>query len=78
MVDFQIPILMYHEISTVEDLVQISKRTKHTYIVTVEQFESQMHWLAEEGFSAVSLYDVVNCIENKNSKTLPEKPIIIT
>jgi len=78
MPDFQIPILMYHEIATEEKRKLICQETSPTYIVDVQKFKSQMRWLAEQGFSTVSLYDVVDIIENKNNIKLPNKPIIIT
>jgi peptidoglycan/xylan/chitin deacetylase (PgdA/CDA1 family) len=78
MYDFQIPILMYHEIATEEKRKLICNKTASTYIVDVDQFESQMRWLAEQDFSTVSLYDVVDIIENKNFLKLPNKPIVIT
>lgn len=78
MYDFRIPILMYHEITTEENLRKVCNKIKYTYVVTTQKFEEQMRWLAEAGFSTVSLYAVVDIIENKNSLILPKKPIIIT
>lgn len=78
MLDFKIPILMYHEVTTEKKLDQLRKRIKYSYIVSVQQFESQMRWLADEGFSTVSLYDVVDFIEKKRLVVFPKKPIIIT
>jgi len=78
MYDFQIPILLYHEIATIEKRKRLCNKTASTYVVDVHKFKSQMRWLAEQGFSTVSLYDVVDIIENKNSQKLPGKPIIIT
>ncbi len=69
---------MYHEIATEEKRRLICKKTSPTYVVEAEQFKSQMSWLAEQGFSTVSLYDVVDILENRNFHSLPNKPIIIT
>lgn len=78
MIDFQIPILMYHEITTEDKLEQVCNKTQHSFILTVQQFEAQINWLAEAGYAAVSLCDVVDIVQSKNSVELPEKPIIIT
>jgi len=69
---------MYHEITTEQKLQQILTRTQHSFVLKVEQFESQMRWLAESGFSTISLYDIVNLIQNRNSVVLPPKPVVLT
>jgi len=76
--NFQIPILMYHEVTTEDKLEQVCNKTQRTFVLTLSQFEAQMKWLAKAGYSTISLYDVVNIIQNENSVQLPNKPIIIT
>lgn len=61
----KVPILMYHHFDTDE---------KNINGVTVksEEFEKQMKYLKDNGYTAVTIQDLVN------KRRLPKKPIIIT
>jgi peptidoglycan/xylan/chitin deacetylase (PgdA/CDA1 family) len=65
-----VPILMYH---------QVSRHVETAYArftVTPQQLKQQMRWLADRGFSSVTLDDVV--ASRVGSKALPSKPMVIT
>jgi len=61
-----VPILAYHQVSEADDI----------YSVTAMQFEEQMSYLQEKGYTAISLEELFDFYEGKMS--LPDKPIIIT
>jgi len=61
-----VPILAYHQVSPADEI----------YSVTAAQFEEQMHYLREQGYTAISLAELFNFYEGRF--TLPDKPIIIT
>ena len=64
---------MYHYISTPpED----ADKYRIDLSVEPEAFRSQMAFLAENGYSTISLYDLSLAITN--NKPLPEKPVILT
>lgn len=63
---FEIPLLMYHS---------IAYEAKNELRVPKEKFEEQMKFLKEHGFTAISMkeaYEIIN-----NEKLSPEKPIVI-
>lgn len=64
----KVPILMYHHFDTDE---------KNINDVTVKksEFEKQIKYLKDSGYTAITLQDLVNFTENK--KSLPKKPILI-
>lgn len=69
----QVPILMYHYISTPPadaDSYRLGLST------SPDTFRQQMAYLAENGFTTIDLYDLSLAIVGK--KELPEKPIILT
>lgn len=61
-----VPILAYHQVSPDDDI----------YSVTVTQFEEQMRYLSEHGYTPIDLQQLFDFYEGK--ATLPDKPIIIT
>jgi peptidoglycan/xylan/chitin deacetylase (PgdA/CDA1 family) len=69
----QVPILMYHYIS-----IPPADADKYRIDLSVapEDFRQQMAYLAENGFSTITLEDLSLAIVNK--QILPDKPIIIT
>ncbi len=77
-VDFSIPILMYHEVAKPERVEQIAQRTQRSFIVTIEQFETQMEWLAANDFSAISLTALLEIQSGARALRPGEKLIVIT
>jgi peptidoglycan/xylan/chitin deacetylase (PgdA/CDA1 family) len=68
-----VPILMYHYISVPPadaDLIRLDLS------VTPSEFEDQLNYLATNGFTTVSLYDVYNNLAT--GTPLPPKPIVLT
>lgn len=61
------PVLMYHSISTKYDL---------SICVSPEEFEQQMKWLYENGYSTVNIEDFSRALAGE--AILPEKPIMIS
>ena len=67
--DIEIPTLMYHHFD--DDRKNINDMTVQT-----SEFEKQIKYLKENGYTAISLSDLNDFIENK--KRVPKKPILIT
>ncbi len=65
--EVNIPILMYHSISDSDP--------GNTLLVPISQFEEQVKWLKEEGFTPMLLGDVVQAF---NTGKVPRKPIAMT
>lgn len=65
--DVKIPILMYHSISDSDP--------NNTLLIPTSQFDEQIKWLKESGFTPMLLDDV---IEAFNTGKVPEKPVAIT
>ena len=63
----ELPVIMYHS---------ICDKAPSDYSVTPEQVESDMRWLKEKGYTAVSAEQVIAYTENRGQ--LPEKPVMIT
>ena len=71
---FRVPVLMYHEFVTQSDLdggVAFDE-----YAVWQDEFESDLLWLKENGYTTVTTVQLKNCLEGK--ETMPEKPIILS
>ena len=66
-ISVRIPILMYHKVGPV---------AYSQYWVSTASFTAQMNALKAYGYTAVTLYDVMNC--RAGLETLPSKPIVIT
>ncbi len=69
----QVPILMYHYVSTPPADADIYRTDLST---EPDMFRQQMAYLAENGYTTIDFYDLSLAIVNK--LTLPDKPIILT
>ena len=67
----EIPILMYHNLVAEENDPSISKNT-----MWVGQFQHQMELLEENGFTTITVDQLVEF--GNRGKALPEKPVLIT
>ena len=61
-----VPILAYHQVSAADEI----------YSVTAAQFEEQMNYLHENGYTSIHLQQLNDSFEGKF--ILPDKPIVIT
>lgn len=68
-----VPILMYHHLA---DLPANSSQLQLDWTVSPKNFESQMDWLAERGYHAVTIGQVAAHL--KRNQPLPVKPIVIS
>ena len=64
-----VPIFMYHSI-----LKDKSRQGK--YIISPEDFEADLQYLSENGYTTVVMQDLIDYVYNKTP--LPEKPVIIS
>ncbi|MBE6886083.1 MAG: polysaccharide deacetylase [Ruminococcaceae bacterium] len=64
-----LPILMYHHI-----IKNPAKQNK--YAISPEEFEADIKYIKEQGYTSVTIRDLVDFCEKKTP--LPEKPIMIT
>ncbi|MDE6833673.1 MAG: polysaccharide deacetylase family protein [Ruminococcus sp.] len=62
-----LPVIMYHS---------VYGDTPEEYIVTPEQFENDLLWLAENGYTSVTAQQLTDYVNNIGN--LPEKPVMIT
>jgi peptidoglycan/xylan/chitin deacetylase (PgdA/CDA1 family) len=69
----RVPILMYHYIS---DPPPGSDKLRVDLSLSPKQFEAQLRYLKENGFTTVSLQDVYDLL--KTGKPLPTKPVVLT
>jgi peptidoglycan/xylan/chitin deacetylase (PgdA/CDA1 family) len=69
----RVPILMYHHVGTPPEG---SDRLRYNLTVPTEQFEKQVQWLKENGYTSISMDELYNDIATKTK--LPEKPVIFT
>jgi peptidoglycan/xylan/chitin deacetylase (PgdA/CDA1 family) len=69
----KVPILMYHYIST---LPADADKYRLDLSVAPEDFESQLKYLADNGYHTVSLYDVYNDLST--GAALPAQPVVLT
>ena len=60
------PILLYHMVND----------GKSSYAITPTEFEEQMKYLKEEGYTTISLLEYVKA--RKGKLNLPEKPLVIS
>ncbi|MDR1208888.1 MAG: polysaccharide deacetylase family protein [Clostridiales bacterium] len=64
-----VPIIMYHRITP--------KRSElNTWAITPEEFESDLKFFSDNGFSTVFMSDLVSFVQGTGS--LPDKPLVIT
>lgn len=71
---FGVPILMYHEFVTPEDLA--AGIAFDEYAVYADEFESDLNWLKGEGYTTITSAQLIDYLSGKGS--LPKKPMIIT
>lgn len=69
----RVPILMYHYVS---EPPEEADEYRTDLSVSPANFRRQMSYLAENGFTTISLYDLSLAVTAR--KALPEKPIILT
>lgn len=62
-----IPVLNYHQINDVDE---------NMLTVSTTEFETQMTWLEENGYKTITISELLNALEGKES--LPERPVLIT
>lgn len=72
--EFYVPILMYHYISVPPEDADIYRQDLS---VTPVMFRRQMQWLADNGYTVISLYDLIYAL-NIGWPALPDKPVILT
>ncbi|MEE1139087.1 MAG: polysaccharide deacetylase family protein [Acutalibacteraceae bacterium] len=65
----RLPVVMYHQLTT-------DKSKAGKYVLTVEQFEKDLIYLKENGYSSITLAQLFDYSEGKGS--MPEKPVMIT
>lgn len=65
----RLPIIMYHQILK-------DKKTWGTYVISPEDFEKDLIYLIENGYTTIDIQDLIDFAYN--DKELPEKPIMIT
>ena len=65
----ELPILMYHGITDVSASVD-------EYTILAETFENDLKWLGDNGFTSISVKQLINYVDNGSA--LPEKPVLIT
>ena len=63
----EVPIIMYHALVAVPD---------NKWEITAEEFESDLKYLTENGFTSVVMQDLIDFVHN--GKRLPEKPIVLS
>ena len=65
----RLPVIMYHSI-------QKSNKTKSKFIITPDEFEGDLKYIKDNGYTTVVMQDLIDFVyENKN---LPDKPIMLT
>ncbi|MEW6230700.1 MAG: polysaccharide deacetylase family protein [Chloroflexota bacterium] len=69
-----VPILMYHRVGHVP--AGSADAIRKDLSVSPEAFESQMAYLADNGFHSVTLQDLLDYLER--GRSLPPKPVILT
>ena len=65
-----VPILSYHQVNDID---------KNQMTVTVEDFDEQIKYLADNGYTFITPEELINVWDNEDSSlNLPDKPVIIT
>lgn len=64
-----VPIIMYHAVSDVQSI-------QGEYVISSAEFENDLKYLADNGYTTVFVEDIVNFVNGNGS--LPEKPIVLT
>ncbi|MBE7011056.1 MAG: polysaccharide deacetylase family protein [Ruminococcaceae bacterium] len=65
----EVPIIMYH--SVLKD-----KNKSGKFVITPDDFEADLKFLKENGYTPIFMSDLINFVNNKSD--LPKKPIILT
>ena len=73
--DNGVPVLMYHHILTPEEKAD-SPFAKVTTTITTTEFNSQIDYLASQGYTSISMYDLERYLNR--SINLPAKSVVIT
>ena len=69
-----VPILMYHYVSEPPSDADVYRVDLS---VTPDEFRNQMAWLKENGYQAVTLYEIAAAL-NSEEAALPPRPVVIT
>ena len=64
----RVPVLMYHDLAV--------KKSEISLIISAEQFENQIKALSEEGYTGISITQLIDYVEK--GAELPDKPVLIT
>lgn len=64
-----LPIIMYHGILDKES-------DKGTYVISKDEFESDLQYLQQQGYTTVVVQDLIDYVEKRTP--LPDKPIMLT
>lgn len=68
-----VPILMYHHVG---ELPKKADRTRQDLTVPTKDFEAEVKWLSEKGYTSISLRDIY--LFSQDKFTMPKKPVIFT
>ena len=68
-----LPILMYHHIG---DPPPVYNATRYDLTVSIKNFQEQVKWLKDNGYTSISLADFYQSLKSKF--VLPKKPIILS
>lgn len=74
----RIPILMYHEVNTPNSIPLLSKKIQYSFILTTDQFESQIRLLSRMGYQSCSLDGLCSWLAGDDHHQISHKPIILT
>jgi len=69
---------MYHEVCPEETKASLQSKIQHSFVLTTEQFEQQMGFLAENGFGCTSLDDLIAAIQQPQIVEIKPNSIVIT
>lgn len=67
--EYDLPVIMYHHILK-------DTRMSGPYIITPEEFEQDLKFIKDQGFTTISLQNLIDYKES--GAPLPEKPILLT
>jgi peptidoglycan/xylan/chitin deacetylase (PgdA/CDA1 family) len=71
--EIRVPILMYHHVG---EMPPDADALRKSLTVSQEQFEEQMKFIAEQGYTPIKLAVLMDFLQN--GAPLPEKPIVLT
>ena len=71
---FNVPVLMYHEFVTDEDLK--SGIAFDEYAIYDSEFETDLKWIRDKGYTTITTTQLIDYLSGKGK--MPDKPIIIT